>query len=233
MSGVLNKKGLYLAWDGGSVCIIKGILVSVDGKRQNITNIRSIPYLVVNLWLFQRVFMCLGMDMMSNSRDGDPDYSNVDVISVWRIMVMVNVVSDCKWSLFESWQKGTIAVSHWMFIPNKGSDKMFVLRQYRVLSEVVCKCRLRSWKNLLSRSKGSIHNSWKSKPDHEGQWEECQVEDCWLCRRNHFMYSWIQWWKRFLGNLLLKFIGNLRSRVISVLTTYNVWLLLKWHHDCN
>ena len=96
MSGVLNKKGLYLAWDGGSVCIIKGILVSVDGKRQNITNIRSIPYLVVNLWLFQRVFMCLGMDMMSNSRDGDPDYSNVDVISVWRIMVMVNVVSDCK-----------------------------------------------------------------------------------------------------------------------------------------
>ena len=53
MSGVLNKKGLYLAWDGGSVCIIKGILVSVDGKRQNI---RSIPYLVVNIWLFQRVF---------------------------------------------------------------------------------------------------------------------------------------------------------------------------------
>ena len=39
-----------------------------------------------------------------------------------------------------------------MFIPNKGSDKMFVLRQYRVLSEVVCKCRLRSWKNLLSRT---------------------------------------------------------------------------------
>ena len=31
----------------------------MDGKRQNITNIRSIPYLVVNLWLFQRVFISI------------------------------------------------------------------------------------------------------------------------------------------------------------------------------